>query len=212
MTTESDRLLIAQVRQNDQAAWAELDKRYRGRLAAYVRRRLKDHASVEDVVQETFIGFNNSLVNYDDKRDLQTWLFTIAAHKVTDQLRKMGRLRCQTGTDADDEVMVQSADDRQRVASSLARSAEQRDREETALGQALGALVRDFQSKGEWVKVMALELLYVKGWGNAEVAARLKRTEQDIANLKFQAKKRLHDHLTAANLSPAVFPELTSEC
>ena len=212
MTTESDRLLIAQVRQNDQAAWAELDKRYRGRLAAYVRRRLKDHASVEDVVQETFIGFNNSLVNYDDKRDLQTWLFTIAAHKVTDQLRKMGRLRCQTGTDADDEVMVQSADDRQRVASSLARSAEQRDREETALGQALGALVRDFQSKGEWVKVMALELLYVKGWGNAEVAARLKRSEQDIANLKFQAKKRLHDHLTAANLSPAVFPELTSEC
>ena len=208
MTTESDRLLIAQVRQNDQAAWAELDKRYRGRLAAYVRRRLKDHASVEDVVQETFIGFNNSLVNYDDKRDLQTWLFTIAAHKVTDQLRKMGRLRCQTGTDADDEVMVQSADDRQRVASSLARSAEQRDREETALGQALGALVRDFQSKGEWVKVMALELLYVKGWGNAAVAARLKRTEQDIANLKFQAKKRLHDHLTAANLSPAVFPEL----
>ena len=208
MTTESDRLLIALVRNNDQAAWAELDKRYRGRLTAYVRRRLKDHASVEDVVQETFIGFNNSLVNYDDKRDLQTWLFTIAAHKVTDQLRKMGRLRGQTGSDADDEVMVQAADARQRVASSLARSAEQRDREETALGQALGALVRDFQSKGEWVKVMALELLYVKGWGNAEVAARLKRTEQDIANLKFQAKKRLHDHLTAANLSPAVFPEL----
>ena len=38
---------------------------------------------------------------------------------------------------------------------------------------------------------MALELLYVKGWGNAEVAAKLKGTEQDIANLKFQAKKRL---------------------
>ena len=211
MTTESDRLLIAQVRKNDQAAWAELDKRYRGRLTAYVRRRLKDHASVEDVVQETFIGFNNSLVNYDDKRDLQTWLFTIAAHKVTDQLRKMGRLRGQTGTDSDAEVMVQAADDRQRVASSLARSAEQRDREEAALGQALAALVRDFQAKGEWVKVMALELLYVKGWGNAEVAARLNRTEQDVANLKFQAKKRLHDHLTAANLSPAVFPELVEE-
>jgi RNA polymerase sigma-70 factor (ECF subfamily) len=208
MTTESDRLLIARVRKNDQTAWAELDKRYRGRLTAYVRRRLKDHASVEDVVQETFIGFNNSLVNYDDKRDLQTWLFTIAAHKVTDQLRKMGRLRYQTGTDADDEMMVQSADDRQRVASSLARSAERREREEDALGQALRELVRDFQAKGEWAKVMALELLYVKGLGNAEVAAHLKRSEQDIANLKFQAKKRLHDHLTAANLSPAVFPEL----
>ncbi len=211
MTTESDRLLINRVRKNDQSAWAELDKRYRGRLTAYVRRRLKDHASVEDVVQETFIGFNNSLVNYDDKRDLQTWLFTIAAHKVTDQLRKMGRLRYQSGTDTEDEAMGQAPDDRQRGASSLARSSEQREREEDALGQALRDLVRDFQTKGEWQKVMALELMYVKGWGNAEVAAKLKRTEQDIANLKFQAKKRLHDHLVAAKLSPAVFPELQSE-
>jgi RNA polymerase sigma-70 factor (ECF subfamily) len=211
MTTESDRLLIARVRKNDQAAWAELDKRYRGRLTAYVRRRLKDHASVEDVVQETFIGFSNSLVNYDDKRDLQTWLFTIAAHKVTDQLRKMGRLRYKTGSESDDEMMVEAPDGRQRGASSLARSAERREREEDALGHALRDLVRELQQKGEWVRVMALELLYVKGWGNAEVAAHLKRSEQDIANLKFQAKKRLHDHLTAANLSPAVFPELAEQ-
>ncbi len=211
MTTESDRLLIKRVRQNDQSAWAELDKRYRGRLTAYVRRRLKDHASVEDVVQETFLGFSNSLANYDDKRDLQTWLFTIAAYKVTDQLRKMGRLRYQSGTDTEDEVMGQAADDRQRGASTLARSAEQKEREEDALGQALRDLVRDLQTKGEWTKVMALELLYVKGWGNAEVAAKLKRSEQDIANLKFQAKKRLHDHLVAAKLSPAVFPELQSD-
>jgi RNA polymerase sigma-70 factor (ECF subfamily) len=208
MTTESDRLLISRVRQNDQSAWAELDRRYRGRLTAYVRRRLKDHASVEDVVQETFIGFSNSLANYDDKRDLQTWLFTIAAHKVTDQLRKMGRLRYKTGSDSDDEVMIQSEDERQRVASSLARSAERRESEEDALGVALRELVREFQAKGEWTKVMALELLYVKGWGNAEVAAHLKRSEQDIANLKFQAKKRIREHLSAANLSPAVFPEL----
>ncbi|MBP3958077.1 hypothetical protein J8F10_22720 [Gemmata sp. G18] len=41
MTTESDRLLINRVRKNDQSAWAELDKRYRGRLTAYVRRRLQ---------------------------------------------------------------------------------------------------------------------------------------------------------------------------
>ncbi|MCI0701571.1 MAG: sigma-70 family RNA polymerase sigma factor [Planctomycetia bacterium] len=208
MTTESDRLLIARVRKNDQAAWVELDQRYRGRLTAYVRRRLKDHAAVEDVVQETFIGFSNSLANYDDKRDLQTWLFTIAAHKVTDQLRRMGRLRHQSGTDTDEETMGQAPDERQRVASSLARSSERREREEEALGVALRDLIRDFQAKGEWSKVMALELLYVKGWGNAEVAVCLKRTEQDIANLKFQAKKRLHDHLVAANLSPAVFPEL----
>jgi RNA polymerase sigma-70 factor (ECF subfamily) len=208
MTTESDRLLVQRIRSNDQKAWAELDRRYRGRLTAYVRRRLKDHASVEDVVQETFIGFSNSLANYDDKRDLQTWLFTIAAHKVTDQLRRMGRRPVSTGNEADEEMMGQTADDKQRPASSLARSAEQREKEEESLGLALREFVRELQTKGEYAKLMALELMYVKGWRNQDVAARLEMSEQDVANLRFQAKKRLRDRLTAAKLSPDIFPEL----
>ena len=208
MTTESDRLLIQHIRSNDQKAWNELDRRYRGRLTAYVRRRLKDHASVEDVVQETFIGFSNSLVNFDDKRDLQTWLFTIASHKVTDQLRKIGRRPASTGNDGDDEMIGQTEDDKQRPASSLARSAEQRDQEEEAFGKALREYVRELQAKGEYTKLMALELMYVKGWRNQDVAARLPLTEQDVANIRFQAKKRLRDRLIAAKLSPDLFPEL----
>jgi RNA polymerase sigma-70 factor (ECF subfamily) len=207
MSTESDRLLIQRIRANDQKAWDELDRRYRGRLTAYVRRRLKDHASVEDVVQEAFIGFSNSLANYDEKRDLQTWLFTIAAHKVTDQLRKMGRRPVSPGNEGDDQILGQ-ADNRQRPASSLARSAERREQEEEALGAALRELIRDFQTKGEYAKLMALELMYVKGWRNQEVAARLKMSEQDVANLRFQAKKRLRDRLISAKLSPDIFPEL----
>lgn len=209
MTTESDRLLVQRIRSNDQKAWAELDKRYRGRLTAYVRRRLKDHASVEDVVQETFIGFSNSLANYDDKRDLQTWLFTIAAHKVTDQLRRIGRRPVSSGSEADEELVGQAPDSRQRPASSLARSAEQREKEEESLGLALREYVRDLVAKGEYTKLKALELMYVKGWRNQDVAARLPElSEQDVANLRFQAKKRLRDRLTAAKLSPDLFPEL----
>jgi RNA polymerase sigma-70 factor, ECF subfamily len=33
-------------------------------------------------------------------------------------------------------------------------------------------------------------------------------SEQQVANVKFQAKKRLHEFMCAANLSPDVFPEL----
>jgi RNA polymerase sigma-70 factor (ECF subfamily) len=208
MTSESDRVLIQQIRGNDTRAWSELDKRYRGRLTAYVRRRLKDHASVEDVVQGTFIGFANSLANYDDKRDLQTWLFTIAAHKVTDQLRKMGRRPVSTGNDGEDDALGQASDQRQRPASSLARSAEQREKEEQSLGLALREYVRTLQSQAEYVKLMALELMYVKGWRNQDVAVRLSLSEQDVANLRFQAKKRLRDRLAAAKLSADLFPEL----
>jgi RNA polymerase sigma-70 factor (ECF subfamily) len=169
---------------------------------------LKDHASVEDVVQETFIGFNNSLANFDDRRDLQTWLFTIAAHKVTDQLRRMGRRTTSPGNEVDEEMMGQTPDEKQRVASSLARSAEQRDQEVEAFAMAMREYIRELQSKGEYIKLMALELMYVKGWRNQDVATRLSLTEQDVANIRFQAKKRLRDRLIAAKLSPDLFPEL----
>jgi len=162
-------------------------------------------------VQETFVGLGNSLANFDDRRDLQTWLFTIASHKVTDHLRRVGRRPVQPGGDAEEEGMDRAADERQRPASSLARSAERRDREEEALGRALTLLVREWLAKGEYVSVMTLELLMVKGWANKDVATRVGLSEQQVANLKFQAKRRLHDHLAAAQLSADVFPELRSE-
>ncbi|HEX4608423.1 MAG TPA: sigma-70 family RNA polymerase sigma factor [Urbifossiella sp.] len=217
MSTESDRLLVQRVRENPkksracEEAWNELFSRYRGRLAAYVRRRLKDQAAVDDVVQETFVGLGNSLANFDDRRDLQTWLFTIASHKVTDHLRRVGRRPVQPGGDAEEEGLDRAADGRQRPASSLARSAERRDREEEALGRALTLLVRDWIGRGDYTCVMTLELLLVRGWGNKDVAARVGLTEQQVANLKFQAKRRLHDHLAAAQLSADVFPELRAD-
>src|SRR5437764_13549008 len=91
MTSEGDRLLIGQIRQGDPRAWQNLIARYEGRLLAFVQRRLHDRAASEDVVQETFIGFLNSLPNFDETRDLQTYLFTIASHKLTDHLRRTGR-------------------------------------------------------------------------------------------------------------------------
>ena len=91
MSSEGDRLLIQQIRQGDPRAWETLIARYEGRLLAFVERRLHDRAASEDVVQETFVGFLNSLPHFDDSRELQTYLFTIASHKLTDHLRRTGR-------------------------------------------------------------------------------------------------------------------------
>src|SRR5579884_3813520 len=91
MASDSDRLLIQQIRQGDSRAWERLIERYEGRLLAFVQRRLRDRSASEDVVQETFVGFLNSLPNFDDRRELQTYLFTIASHKLTDHLRRTGR-------------------------------------------------------------------------------------------------------------------------
>src|SRR5438309_11978382 len=105
MASEGDRLLIQQIRQGDQRAWEDLIARYEGRLLAFVERRLRDRSASEDVVQETFIGFLNSLPNFDERRELQTYLFTIASHKLTDHLRRQGRHPVRTASDSPNDIL-----------------------------------------------------------------------------------------------------------
>src|SRR5437879_9707938 len=110
MSSEGDRLLVQQIRQGDARAWDGLIARYEGRLLAFVDRRLHDRAASEDVVQETFIGFLNSLPNFDVNRELQTYLFTIASHKLTDYLRRVGRHPLRTVSDSPSDILQQQLD------------------------------------------------------------------------------------------------------
>src|SRR5580698_2493553 len=140
MPSDSDRLLIQQIRQGDSRAWETLIARYEGRLLAFVQRRLRDRSASEDVVQETFVGFLTSLPNFDDRRELQTYLFTIASYKITDQLRRKGRRPQFSDSDSGDEALRGKIDANQLTASSAARGSEQRRLEQTAVARAIGTL------------------------------------------------------------------------
>src|SRR6266852_9090820 len=133
-SSNSDRFLIQQIRQGDSRAWETLIARYEGRLLAFVDRRLHDRASSEDVVQETFVGFLNSLPNYDDERELQTYLFTIASHKLTDHLRRVGRHPLKSLSDSSEEMLDQQCDTSP-TASSRVRSEERQEMESEALAR-----------------------------------------------------------------------------
>jgi RNA polymerase sigma-70 factor, ECF subfamily len=209
MSSETDRLLIQQIRQGDDRAWDQLIARYEGRLLAFVDRRLHDRAASEDIVQETFVGFVHSLPNFDDKRELQTYLFTIASYKLTDHLRRTGRHPLHTVSDHPGDILHQQFDD-QPAASSMARSGERRVLEEEAIARCLGQLLRGWQERGDHVRVKVMELLLVKGWANRDVAAFLQLSEQQVANYRFAAIKKLTDHIRAAGLPVDVFPDLRS--
>src|SRR5262245_17617653 len=177
-TTDVEKLLIKEVRSGDPNAWQQLIEKYEGRLLAFVDSRLHDRAASEDAVQETFIGFLTSLPHYDEGRDLEAYLFSIAAHKLTDHLRKQGRRPIdQFGSDDHgrplDEVPGQG-----RAASSIARSGERREAEEKLLTEAMGSLTREWIAKSDYDRLRCMELLIVKGWANKDVAKYLRITEQ----------------------------------
>lgn len=207
MPSDSDRLLIEQIRQGDSRAWETLISRYEGRLLAYVHRRLRDRSASEDVVQETFVGFLNSLPNFDDRRELQTYLFTIASHKLTDHLRKAGRHPLRSLNEGSEEMLEQQTD-HQPTASSRVRGDERQELEGVALARCLGQIVRSWQDKGDFVRLKVMELLWVKGMANRDVAAFLGVSEQQVANYRFAAVKKLSELIRASGLSADVFPEL----
>jgi RNA polymerase sigma-70 factor (ECF subfamily) len=207
MASETDRLLVQQIRSGDSRAWDQLIARYEGRLLAFVERRLRDRATSEDVVQETFIGFLNSLPNYDESRELQTYLFTIASHKLTDHLRRSGRHPLHTVSDSPGDILQQQYDPNP-AASSMARSQERKQLESEAVADCLGRMVREWRERGEYPRLKVMELLLVKGWANRDVAAFLKISEQQVANYRFAAVKKLTEQIRGAGLSGDVFPEL----
>ncbi len=207
MASDSDRLLIQQIRQGDSRAWETLISRYEGRLLAFVARRLRDRSASEDVVQETFVGFLNSLPNFDDRRELQTYLFTIASHKLTDHLRRTGRHPLKSLSEGGDELMNKQLDEGP-SASSRVRGDERQELESAAIARCLGQILRGWQEKGDYLRLQVMELLWVKGWANRDVAAFLHVSEQQVANYRFAAVKKLTELVGAAGLSTDVFPEL----
>jgi RNA polymerase sigma-70 factor, ECF subfamily len=199
--TETDTLLVRHVRAGNAEAWRQLIERFEGRLLAFVDSRLRDRAASEDVVQETFVGFLTSLPHYDEKRDLEAYLFSIAAHKLTDHLRKQGRRPIdQFGSD-DHGRPLEEVPGGARPASSIARSGERRDAEERLLTDAMGQLVREWLAKADFDRLRCLELLIVKGWANKDVAKYLDLTEQAVASYKFQTIGRLKDMARRSGLS-----------
>ena len=129
-----DRLLVDRIHGGDTAAWNDLIARYEGRLLAFAESRLGRRSPSEDIVQETFIGFLNSLPNYDFKRPLEAYLFSICAHKLTDHLRREGRRPTIPLSDGSGETSGSwDLAGKFRPASSIARSGERRHLEEEAL-------------------------------------------------------------------------------
>src|SRR6185312_14490653 len=128
-----------------------------------------------------FVGFLNSLPNFDDRRELQTYLFTIASHKLTDHLRRSGRHPLRSLSDSSSDMLNQQYDHHP-TASSIARSDERQELESAAIVRCLGQILRGLQERGDWMRLKVLELLWVKRRANREVAAFLWISEQPTEN------------------------------
>lgn len=102
----SDAELLDRYTEGEEAAFREIVNRYKNSLYAFLRQFLNRHDLVEDVFQETFLQLFASRDSFDSSRPLRPWLFTIAANKAKDALRKWQRTSAVSiGTMADSQEL-----------------------------------------------------------------------------------------------------------
>ena len=129
----TDGELLARYAEGEEAAFREIVNRYKNGLYAFLRMFLNRRELVEDIFQETFLQLFNSRESFDTNRPLRPWLFTIAANKAKDALRKWQRKNAvPIGTMTDSEDL--SFDDMlNSVSSDRTMPYEQLQKDETAL-------------------------------------------------------------------------------
>jgi RNA polymerase sigma-70 factor (ECF subfamily) len=86
-----DEALFEQYRQGSTDAFRELLERHHDDLLRFLIRLTGNRQLAEDVFQDAFLQVHQSAATFDATRRFKPWLFTIAANKARDALRRKGR-------------------------------------------------------------------------------------------------------------------------
>jgi RNA polymerase sigma factor (sigma-70 family) len=199
----ADQLLLDQIRQGDQQAWADLVNRFQGRLFAFARSRVRDAEAAEDIIQETFIACLRGLKQFRGDSGLETFLFTICRRKIIDRYRGRRVDICSPGQALsirpgdDDEASQGGIDPAAPVtgASWYARGQERHQAQSDALAEALGALIAGYRDALDFQNLKTLELMFYCGASPTDIARLLEVPNATIRTFRHRCIKRLRQRI-----------------
>jgi RNA polymerase sigma factor (sigma-70 family) len=190
----ADQFLVERIRGGDESAWRQLIDRFSGRLLAFARSRAPSLSDAEDLVQETFVGFIQSVGHFDTSRPLETYLFTILRYKLYDQLRQRRVNVVAEPVGAEDwwdQVLPPSSE----TPSGLAQQAEARNQQEDLLADLLRRLIDELREREAFQDLQVIELVFFAGTRNLDVAELLELDQKAVAGIKFRAIQKLQKYL-----------------
>jgi len=100
-----ERALVAAIQQGDQSAFAELVRRYEGKIYSLALRLTESPEEAEEVLQETFLAAYRAIGSFRAESGLHTWLYRIATNAA------LMRLRRQHHVASLDDLMAQDEDE-----------------------------------------------------------------------------------------------------
>jgi RNA polymerase sigma factor (sigma-70 family) len=187
---EADKHLLTLIREGNQDGWSQFVARFQARLVAYATRQVDQMATAEDLVQETFVGFLQSNLDYREQCELESFLFQILRRRIADHYRRIGQYReipCCDFLSA--ETNSQASQDL--TASTYAQRSEQQLHNEVALATAVEQLANDLRDAEKLRDLKIAEGLFYAQLRSVDVARLLNVSENEIAVVKRRLLERL---------------------
>ena len=84
--------LVQRLRDGDESAFAELIDRYGATMLRVAQVYVRDRATAEEVVQETWLAVLNGIDRFEERSSLKTWLFRILTNRAKTRGERDGRV------------------------------------------------------------------------------------------------------------------------
>ena len=186
----TDRELVDQAREGDEAAFGQLMRRHQQRIHRLAVHLLRDRAEAEDVMQETFIRAYRALKRFDGRSEPYTWLYRIAVNLSLNALRS--RKAHRTTTQADDPRMDAIMSEKVSSADPPADAARR---------QLYAALAEGIDGLSETLRSTMI-LVCIDGRSHEEASVILGAPEGTIAWRVHEARRKLKEYMAERGFDP----------
>ena len=87
-----DHELVQRLREGEESAFVDLIDRYGATMLRVAQMYVRDRASAEEVVQETWLAVLNGIDRFEERSSLKTWLFRILTNRAKTRGQRDGRM------------------------------------------------------------------------------------------------------------------------
>ena len=85
---QDEKALLERIIKRDERALLRVYKKYHPSIFNYVKLQINNYQLAEELTQDIFLDFIEALRDFRFQSSLKTFLFSIARHKIVDQIRK----------------------------------------------------------------------------------------------------------------------------
>jgi RNA polymerase sigma-70 factor (ECF subfamily) len=169
--------------QGDKSSFNDLVELYSKNLMLFINGIVKDISVSEDLMEDTFLELLINKKQFKEDYKFKTWLFKIARNKAIDYLRKNSKKSKKSLDDMEnDNSNLKNLSTSENIEENLIKNERHRE-----LHSAMGELNADYRQ--------VLYLIYFENMSYNQVAKVLKKTNKQIDNIGFRAKKALKNIL-----------------